>query len=325
MALKRVFVIAEIGSNHNQDINCAFALMELAKQAGADAVKFQSIRLEKLIAQGDISEGDKALFDKIKLNEEWYERLFEQAKKLELECISAPTYLEAVSLLKNAGAKYIKIASPQTYGFPELIKQVAQTGLFTIMSTGYCEDEDIRRAVEVYKQYGDTGKLTLLHCVSQYPAKAENVNLSYMKKLQDIYQVEVGYSDHTIGIVAPIMAVTLGASIIEKHITISREEDGPDHFFALEPKEFKQMVTNIRDAEMMLGTGEKQLTDFEQNYRESVVMYPYADRDIHIGDTIAINDICYFRSKSAGMSPWKVEKNLIGKRAQMTVLKNHKF
>lgn len=319
------FIIAEIGSNHNQNINRAFELMETAKEAGADAVKFQSIKLEKLIAKEDIDEDDKKLFEQIRLEEEWYERIFEYARRLNIECISASTYLEAVDLLKDTGANYIKIASPQAYGFPELIKRVAQSGLFTIMSTGYCEDEEIKRAVELYKSCGDINKLTLLHCVSQYPTELGSVNLSYMKKLRDAYQVPVGYSDHTIGIVAPVMAVALGASIIEKHITISREEKGPDHFFALEPDEFKRMVTNIRDTEMMLGTGEKRLTDFEREYRETIVMHPYANRDIHVGDEIKREDITYYRSKIKGISPWDVEDKIVGKIARIDIPEGYKI
>ncbi len=325
MGQGHVFVIAEIGSNHNQDINRAFELMDIARDAGADAVKFQSIRLEKLIAEEDISEEDKRLFEQIKLDEEWYGRLFEYARRLDIECVSTPTYLDAVALLKDAGANYIKIASPQTYGFPELIKCVAQSGLLTIMSTGYCGDEEIKRAVEVYREYGDMGKLTLLHCVSQYPTELQNVNLNYMKKLKECYQLPVGYSDHTLGTVAPIMAVAMGASVIEKHITISRKEEGPDHFFALEPNELKQMVANIREAETMLGAEKKKLTDFEIDFRTDFIMYPYANKNICAGKKIGEEDIEYFRSRTSGISPWDVKEKLIGKVAQADILKSHKF
>lgn len=325
MGKDKVFIIAEIGSNHNQSFKHALELMDIAKEAGADAVKFQSLNLEKVIFKEDITDNDRELFLQIKLEEDWYAGLFAYADKIKIECISAPTYLEALNLLQDCGIRYIKIASPQTYGFPELIKRVAQSGVQTIMSTGYCEDREIKRAVKLYKRYGDMDKLTLLHCVSEYPTEAVNVNLNYMKKLQDVYQVAVGYSDHTCGIIAPIMAVAMGASMIEKHITTSRKEKGPDHFFAAEPDEFRQMVANIRTAESMLGTGEKKLTDFELQFRESIVMYPYAKRKICTGNKITEDDIQYFRSKSKGMSPWDAENNLIGAVAKADLLENQKF
>lgn len=320
-----VFVIAEIGSNHNQDIDQAFHLMNIAKQAGADAVKFQSLKLDEVIAEEDISQDDIELFNKIKLDETWYRELFEYARKIGIECISAPTYLQAITLLKKNGARYMKIASPQTYGFPELIKKVAQLDIKTIMSTGYCEEDEIERAVNLYQKYGDLDNLTLLHCISQYPTEVQNVNLNYMKVLQNKYGVSVGYSDHTLGIIAPIMAVAMGATVIEKHLTLSRKMEGPDHYFALEPDEFQRMVTNIREAEQMLGTGEKILTSFEKDFRDSVVMYPYAARDMKPGEQIEENDIRYFRSKTRGVSPWRVEQDLIGKALEKTVMENHKF
>lgn len=325
MKQSRVFVIAEIGSNHNQDIDQAFYLMNIAKQAGADAVKFQSLKLDAVIAEEDISQDDIELFNKIKLDETWYRELYEYARKIGIECISAPTYLQAIMLLKENGARYMKIASPQTYGFPELIKKVAQLNIKTIMSTGYCEEGEIERAVNLYQKYGDLDNLTLLHCISQYPTEVQKVNLNYMKVLQNKYGVSVGYSDHTLGIVAPVMAVAMGATVIEKHLTLSRKMEGPDHYFALEPDEFQRMVTNIREAEQMIGTGEKILTSFEKEFRDSVIMYPYAARDMKPGEQIEENDIRYFRSKTRGMSPWRVEQDLIGKVLEKTVMENHKF
>lgn len=323
--MEHVFVIAEIGSNHNQNIERAFRLMEIARNAGADAVKFQSLKLEKVIANDDISESDTALFEKIKLDEEWYERLFEYAREIGIECISAPTYLDAVALLKKYGVRYMKIASPQTYGFPELIKQIALLNINTIMSTGYCQDAEIERAVRLYQRYGNMENLTLLHCVSQYPTEIGNVNLACMRNLREKYGVKVGYSDHTLGIVAPVAAVAMGASVIEKHITLSREMEGPDHYFALEPEEFRQMVLNIRETEKMIGSGERLLTPFEKEFRDSVVMYPYAVRDMQEGERVEPEDIQYFRSKSPGISPWKAEQCLTGSTLRAEVRANQKF
>lgn len=319
------FIIAEIGSNHNQDIHRAFELMELAKEAGADAVKFQSLQLGQLMDPQDITEEDVQLFEQIKLEEDWYERLFSYAKNRGIECISSPTYLEAVSLLKKCGSNCIKIASPQTYGFPALIKAVARTGIPTLMSTGYCDDAGIDRAVRLFKQYGDERNLTLLHCISQYPVEIQNVNLQYMIRLKERYQLPVGYSDHTLGNTAACAAVAMGAAVIEKHITLSRDENGPDHFFASEPGEFAEMVRQIRIIEQMQGTGEKELTEFETEFRESINMYPYAARNMQEGECIAESDITWYRSRQAGISPWEAENHLQGSRLTQDIQKGEKF
>lgn len=317
-----VFIIAEIGSNHNQDIKRAFELMDIAKETGADAVKFQSLQLDKLMDKREITQEDRQLFQKIKLDESWYLPLFEYAAKIGIECISAPTYLEAVSLLKECGANYMKIASPQTYGFPALIKEIAQLGIPTIMSTGYCKDEEIDRAVSLFLEHGDGKNLSLLHCISQYPTDYRNVNLRYILKLREKYQLPVGFSDHTMGNTAVYAAVAMGATIIEKHITISRQDAGPDHHFASEPKEFCEMVKQVRNLEVMFGDGEKELTDFEKDFRETVVMYPYAAKDMKKGETVTEADLQYYRTKtSGGISPWEVGDKLIGNKLNHSVKK----
>lgn len=317
---EHVFIIAEIGSNHNQDIERAFELMDIAKEAGADAVKFQSLQLDKLMTKSEITQEDRQLFHKIKLDEGWYFPLFEYAAKIGIECISSPTYLEAVSLLKECGAKHMKIASPQTYGFPALIKEIAQSGIPTIMSTGYCNAEEIDRAVLLFLEHGNRENLSLLHCISQYPTDYQNVNLRYILKLMEKYQLPVGFSDHTMGNAAVYAAVAMGATIIEKHITISRQDTGPDHHFASEPEEFCEMVKQIRNLEVMLGDGKKELTDFETNFRETVVMYPYAAKDMKKGETVTEADLQYYRTKtSGGISPWEVGDKLLGNKLNHSV------
>ncbi len=321
----KTFIIAEIGSNHNQEISKAYELIDMAKEAGADAVKFQSINLEKLINKREITDSDRELFRQIELNEEWYGNLFSYTKKKEIECISSPTYLESVSMLIQHGAKYIKIASPQTWGFPEIIKRVAQSDLKAIMSTGYCDDTEIQRAVDYFLRYGNKDNLMILHCVSQYPTELSNVNLNYMFRLKEKYQIPVGLSDHTEGIAVAGAAVALGAKVIEKHITISRREKGPDHFFALEVNEFTEMVGQIRDIEKAMGNGKKELTEYEKEYRDSLIMYPYAKKRMEIGQIITENDIKYYRSKKKGISPWEVEERLIGKIVSSVVEEECKF
>ncbi len=321
----KVFIIAEIGSNHNQDINRAFELMEIAKDAGADAVKFQSLRLDKLMAKKDISLDDKQLFAKIKLEEGWYDRLFKYAKELGIECISAPTYLEAIPLLLNCGAKYMKIASPQTYGYPQLIKEIAKADIPTFLSTGYCIMPEIKRAVELFEKYGNKDNLTVFHCIAEYPTEYSHVNLQYMNRIKELFGVKVGYSDHTMNNLAVCSAVAMGATAIEKHITINREDEGPDHFFAAEPHEFKEMVEQIRQIEDILGNGEKKLTEFETEFRNSIVMYPYAKKNIEKGEILREEDIEYYRSKTQGMSPWRIISECIDSPLKEDIIKGEKI
>lgn len=319
------FIIAEIGSNHNQDIHRAFELMDLAKEAGADAVKFQSINMERLIAKADQTRETIQLFEQINLQEAWYGRIFSHAKKLGIECLSAPTYLEAIPLLQQYHPEYIKIASPQTYGYPEIIKKVAQTGLKTIMSTGYCEEWEIERAVQHYRTYGNPENLALLHCVSHYPTEASEVNLRYLDTMRSTYGVPVGFSDHTRGTAVALGAAALGAELLEKHITLSRQDNGPDHFFALEPEEFRDMVNGIRTLEQALGEKQKQLTNDEKEYRDSLTVYPYAKRDMKSGDVVQESDVAYYRSKSRGISPWDTEECLIGQKLRTDVKKDSPY
>ncbi len=321
----RTFIIAEIGSNHNQDIYRAFELMELAKEAGADAVKFQSINMERLIAKEDQTQEAIQLFEQINLQEEWYDQIFSHAKKLRIECFSAPTYLEAIPLLQQYHPKYIKIASPQTYGHPELIKKVAQTGLKTIMSTGYCEEWEIDRAVQYYRTYGNPENLALLHCISHYPTEAAEVNLRYLNTMRNTYGVPVGFSDHTQGTAVALGAVALGAELLEKHITLSRQALGPDHFFAAEPDEFRDMVKAIRTLEQALGKEQKRITGYETEYRDSLTVYPYATRDMKSGAVVQEADVAYYRSSSPGISPWDTEEFLIGKELKTDVKKGSQY
>lgn len=321
----RIFIIAEIGSNHDQEIDIAFELMDIAKKCGADAVKFQSLNLDKVIAREDIAKADIDLFEHIKLKEEWYEEIFQYANKIGIECLSCPTYLDAVDLLIKAGAQYMKIASPQTYGFPEIIKRAAQSGIKTIMSTGYCNLDEIRRAVNYYAEYGDINNLSLLHCVSQYPTEIKNVNLNFIKKLKQEFAIPIGFSDHTEGTAVSVAAAALGAQVIEKHITISRASKGPDHFFALEPYEFERLVKEIRTVVNALGNGVKTLCDYEIRNREQFIAYPYANCDIKSGEEIKENQIAYYRSKTSGVSPWNVHKTLIGTKTASNVSEGSKF
>lgn len=314
------FVIAEIGSNHNQDLSCALDLIDAAAESGAQAIKFQSIRPDRLIHTSQITRDDQALFEQIQLNEEWYAPLFARAEQKNVLCLSAPTYLEAVQILADHGARLMKVASPQTYGFPQIIDAAAQTGLPTIMSTGYCGLLEIRRAVDRFTAKGNRENLLLLHCVSNYPTAPQDANLRFMDTLREKFCLPVGISDHTLGWAVAIAAVARRASVIEKHITFSREQSGPDHHFALEIPEFKEMILQIREVESALGDGRKEeLTLFEQDFRGSVMEYPFARRDLARGAVLRRDDIYFRRLKTGGgLSAWDCDA-LVGRKIRHAV------
>lgn len=307
----KTFIIAEIGSNHNQDIAQAYKLMDIAKECGADAVKFQSIKGEKLYQYSKISSEQVELLNKIQLQEEWYEKIFDYAKKIDIICLSAPTYLEAVDLLTENKVPIVKIASPQTYGFPQLIERVSDMNVPIIMSTGYCLYNDIERAVSLIK---NREQLILLHCIASYPTCVCDVNLNFIETLKKMFGTIVGFSDHTMGYHITLAAVAKGAKVIEKHITISRDEEGPDHFFALEPHEFKDMVSSIRDIEIAFGTEYKdKLTEFEVENREAFEMRLYSKRSMLKGEIVSNNDIDYYRGEESELSAWKL-RDILGKQ-----------
>ncbi len=319
---KKTFVIAEIGSNHNQDINLAYELIDAAVESGADAVKFQSIKADKIYRIEDLDSQFLEVLKAIELKEDWHHNLMEYCLKKNIMFFSCPTYLEVVDLLVQTGVKLMKIASPQTYGFPKLIEKVGLTGLPTIMSTGYCNYSEIERAVKLFEQTGNK-KLILLHCVSNYPTPYDNVNLNFIETLSRMFNVVTGFSDHTLDYHVTIAAVTKGAKVIEKHFTLSRNMKGPDHFLALEPKEFKEMVKCIRDVEKALGDTHKPgLMPFEVSFRDEIEMKIFASKDIVEGQKFRQEDIMYLRSrKGLGISAWQ-EDIIIGRKMSRSVKKS---
>lgn len=319
----RTFIIAEIGSNHNQDIKLAYELIDAAVESGADAVKFQSIKPDKLYRMKEQDQDFIELLSSIELKEEWHQKLMDYCVKKGVIFFSCPTYLEAVELLTKTGVKLLKLASPQTYGFPKLIEKVGLTGLPTIMSTGYCSYNEIERAVNVFKNTGNK-KLILLHCVSNYPTPYDNVNLNFIETLGRMFDVISGFSDHTLDYHVTIAAVAKGAKVIEKHFTLSRNMKGPDHFLALEPIEFKKMVESIRDIEKAMGqTYKPELMPFELDFRDQIEMRIFASEDINEGQIIEPEKVIYLRDrKGRGISAWK-ENDVVGKKASKKISKSN--
>ena len=247
------FIIAEAGSNHNRDLNQAKELIDVAASSGADAVKFQIFRAEALVTRANPG------FDVLKpieLPREWIGELAEHAAERGIIFSASPFDREAVDLLCEVGAPFLKWASPEIHDIP-LLKYAASKGKPLIISTGMCNLVDIHHAVAAARSEGND-ELALLHCVSAYPTEPKNANLAMMHSIRHAFELPVGFSDHTMDTLVPAFAVAMGACILEKHITLSRQLEGPDHFFALEPHDLKEMVRAIREVEDSRGSSIKE-------------------------------------------------------------------
>lgn len=249
---KKIMVIGEIGSNHDNNLKKCKKLILEAKKAGCDAVKFQLFKAEKLVSKKLNSSGYKIL-KKLELKESWIPILSRFCRKHKILFICSPFYVEAVDLLKKNKCDIIKIASPEIKNIP-LIQKIILTNLPVIISTGDTNFSLINKAVR-YLNKKNYSKVGFLQCTSQYPCEIENANLLNIKFLKKKLnsKISVGFSDHTLGTDASLIAVSMGANIIEKHITLNKKSKGPDHYFALEIKELKNMISRIRNFEKYTG------------------------------------------------------------------------
>ena len=253
------FIIAEIGSNHDVNLNQAKQLIDKAVEAGANAVKFQSFTAEKLTVTTD---EDFKLLKSIEFPIDWYEDIAQYCFSKNVIFMSTPFDLEAVELLERVNVPIYKIASGDITYFP-LLKKVAKIGKPIILSTGKSNIQDVEKAVEYLKEFG-CQSIVLLHCIAAYPTPESEANLNAIAALKNKFKFPVGFSDHTLSIIIPSFAVCFGADVIEKHFTLNKKLPGPDHSFALNPKEFAEMVQLIRLVEKVKGNGEKVLSPTEQ-------------------------------------------------------------
>lgn len=306
------FLIAEGGSNHNQNIEQAKQLIDIAAKSRVDAVKFQLFKAQVLYKPTD------AAFKIVKENEfprHWLNELVRYAKKKGLLFLAAPFDEEAVDLLCAAGAPALKIASSEVVNL-KFVRYVAQKGRPIILSTGMCNIADIYEALEVIYQTGNRD-VVLLQCTALYPVAPADVHLNVMETLSDVFKVPVGFSDHSLGIFLPPVAVAKGACMIEKHFTISRKLKGPDHSYAIEPQELTDMVKNIRMAEESFGESHKRMLPEERKYarRESLI----AKMDICKGEVISDKNI-EIRRPATGIDP-RFFRGLLGSKVQKNIKK----
>jgi N,N'-diacetyllegionaminate synthase len=330
----RVMIIAEAGVNHNGSIAIAKRLIDSAKKAGADAVKFQTFKAEKVTTKnagkadyqirntGTRGKQFKML-EALELSGEAFRKLYMYCRIKDIEFMSSPFDLESVDLLDDLGMKQFKISSGEITNKP-LIQHVAAKKKPILLSTGMSSLGEVAMAVgwirQVWRGCHEKPELTLLHCVSSYPADAGDVNLLAMKTMETEFKLPAGYSDHTMGIEISLAAVALGAKVIEKHFTIDRDMSGPDHKASLEPDELGMMVKAIRNIEKSMGDGVKKLSASEQNNvllaRRSIV----ASRDIRNGEKFCDENIAAKRP-SGGISPMDWEK-VIGRTAKKAFYKD---
>ncbi len=311
--MKRTLIIAEAGVNHNGSYDLAEEMIDRAYEAGADIIKFQTIVPELCISQyaqkADYQKettgqagSQLEMVQKLALPFSAFDRLERKCNKLGIQFLSTPFDLESIKYLNNLNMPFWKIPSGEITNYPYLLA-IAKTQKPVLMSTGMSTLEEIEQAVKVLTENG-TNSLRLLHCNTEYPTPFEDVNLQAMKTLRERLGVEVGYSDHTKGIEVPIAAVAMGATVIEKHFTLDRNMEGPDHKASLEPDELKQMVDAIRHIEKAIGTSEKIVTESEWKNiaiaRKSIV----ARKNIKAGELLTEDNITTKRPGS-GINPMR--------------------
>lgn len=317
----KVFIIAELSANHNGSLETAIETIRAAKRTGADAIKMQTYTADTitlaaktkdfLLNQGTIWDG-KYLYDLYQeayTPWEWHKKLFEVAKEEGLVCFSSPFDPSAVDLLEDLNNPIYKIASFEITDIP-LIKYVASKGKPIIISTGIATTEDIELALKTCKEAGNN-QIALLKCTSSYPAPMAEANLVMIRDLAERYEVVTGLSDHTLGITAPVVAVTQGAKIIEKHFILDKSIGGPDASFSLDEYEFTQMVKAVREAELAIGRIDYTLTDKQKqgrNFSRSL----YIAEDVKKGDIVTISNMRSVRP-GYGLHP-KYLPLLLGKR-----------
>ena len=322
----KCLIIAEAGVNHNGSTDIAKKLIDNAVEAGVDAIKFQTFKAENLVTKNapkatyqKNSTGDGSQLDmlkKLELSLEQHTELIEYCKNKGILFLSTPFDFESVDLLEKFDIAMYKIGSGDLTNIP-LLRYIARLGKPMIVSTGMANLGEIECAVNAIKNEGNKD-IMLLHCTSNYPTAYEDVHLNSMITMKNSFDLDIGYSDHTVGIEVSIAAVAMGAKVIEKHFTLDKNMEGPDHKASLNPKELKEMVASIRNIEFALGSKEKKCRDNEKNTklvaRKSIV----AALNIKKGDVITKDNITFKRPET-GLSPMYTDE-LIGKIATEDIM-----
>ncbi len=321
----KTFIIAEAGVNHNGSIELAFRLIDAAKEAGADAVKFQSFKASSLVSKKaekaeyqkrttDSNESQYEMIKRLELSFDDHIKLIEYCKGNNIIFLSSPFDLESIDLLVELGLNTFKVPSGEIINLPYL-RKIGKLNKNVILSTGMADLGEIEDALNVLMENGtEKEKITVLHCNTEYPTPYEDVNLKAMLTIKNAFNVKVGYSDHTEGIAVPIAAAALGAEVIEKHFTLDKNMEGPDHKASLEPNELRMMVNAIRNIEKVLGDGIKKPSKSEMKNKPIARKSLVAIKKIGKGDLFTKENIGIKRPGN-GISPMRWDE-VIGKTAK---------
>lgn len=313
---KHVLIIAEAGVNHNGSLDLAKKLIDKAVEAGVDFIKFQTFKAEKLVSKaakqaeyqqrniGKKDEGQLAMLKKLELSQTDHEELITYCNSKGIRFFSTAFDLDSIDYLHSLKMGFWKIPSGEITNYPYL-RKIAQYREPVILSTGMCELADIEAALNVLLQFGvKKDQITILHCNTEYPTPFADVNLKAMLEIKDKFGVQIGYSDHTKGIEIPVAAVALGATVIEKHFTLNKNMEGPDHKASLEPDELKSMVSAIRNLELALGSGHKTISESERKNIEIARKSIVASRQIKKGELLTEENLTVKRPGN-GINPMR--------------------
>ncbi len=323
--MSKTIIIAEAGVNHNGDMDIARKLIDAAADAGADYVKFQTFKTEKLVSPkaekasyqkkntGDGDNSQFAMLKKLELSEENHHELISHCRKRNISFLSTGFDTDSIDFLDTLGIPFYKIPSGEIDNKPYL-RHIAAKRKPVILSSGMSELDEIIQAIEVLEQGGITREMiSVLHCNTEYPTPMQDVNLLAMCDIAKQLGVKTGYSDHTLGIEVPIAAVALGAVIIEKHFTLDRNMPGPDHKASLEPAELKAMVSAIRNIELALsGSGKKEAGEGELKNRNIARKSIHIVSDLKAGHILKMDDLI-MRRPGDGISPMEIDR-VVGKK-----------
>lgn len=323
--VKKILIIAEAGVNHNGSIDTARKMIECAAEAGADYIKFQTFKTENLVSKNatkaeyqqknmnSLDDSQASMLKKLELSDKDHVELMSYCMECNISFLSTPFDLDSIDMLMKLNMPFWKIPSGEITNYPYLVR-LGETKKPVILSTGMCTMDDIHNAVSLLRRCG-TPEITLLHCNTQYPTPFNDVNLNVMQTLKNEFNLKIGYSDHTLGIEVPIAAAALGAEVIEKHFTLDKTMEGPDHKASIEPIELANMVKCIRNIEQALGSSIKMPTASEieniKAARKSIV----AKRDIKKGELFTDENITAKRPGD-GLSPmrWKEVTGLVAQK-----------
>ena len=323
--MKHVYIIAEAGVNHNGSLENAKKLVLAAKNAGVDAVKFQTFNTDNLVTKNAVkadyqvnntgnNDSQYEMLKKLELSQQDYRELKQLCDELDIEFMSTPFDIESIEQLEQLNVNRFKLPSGEITNYPYLVR-LAKTHKPVIMSSGMATVEDIESAIRVLKGNG-LEDLSLLHCTTEYPAPFEEVNLKAMEYLKNKFGLKIGYSDHTKGIEVPIAAVAMGAEIIEKHFTLDKNMEGPDHKASLEPDELLMMVKAIRNVELAIGDGVKRPSKSEVKNKAIARKSIVAQKRILKGEAFTENNLTTKRP-GTGISPM-LWNEVIGQVAKKT-------